>query len=407
MVINQPLVINQSGSFVFASDVTFSPTSSNTAAVIINSSNVILDLNGHFLTYAPVSRQTNIDAIYTNTGFTNVTIQNGFIQNFPGVGIHIADSCTGLKIYNCNLTSCLATGIFFDGKLSGTGINLAQISNCIVTACTGYNGSPAYGMRAVAAKNLAAITNVFAFNDAGLTTSGYGIDIENCTACQFLNNSCSFNGGIGEVAGFRVFGSTNCGFIQNVSNGNTCRDLSGTGTSAGYLSNQSVGLLFDLCRSISNATLASTNSAFGFLIKNGSNNFMRDCIAEMTMGGGFAAGYGIISESRTVIGTCAGYETSTIITGTAAGIYLNQSSQCQIKTCEIYNNSGISTTYGIWDTSPTSTNFILKNDVINSGTNYSVTYGNGVVLPVQTGSLSTTGYPSGTFGITDNISLNQ
>ena len=104
----------------------------------------------------------------------------------------------GIKIYNCNITSCLNSGMWFDGHLSGTGINLVQIRDCFVIGCTGYNGNPAYGLRLVATKDSEAISNIFAFNDAGLTTSGYGIDIENCSACQFLQNSCSFNGGVGQ-----------------------------------------------------------------------------------------------------------------------------------------------------------------------------------------------------------------
>src|SRR5215467_6306609 len=86
MLINSPIIISQSGAFTFGSDVTYDPIFSNTPAIIINSSNVILDLNGHFLTFNTTNTQIGSDAIYANTGFTNITIQNGFIQNFPGVG---------------------------------------------------------------------------------------------------------------------------------------------------------------------------------------------------------------------------------------------------------------------------------------------------------------------------------
>src|SRR5579859_2133204 len=361
VIINSPVVISQSGNFTLGSDIIFDPLISNTAAFIITTSTVVFDLGGHFISFNSSNTQHSIDAIYATTAMSNVTIQNGTIQNFNGTGIHVADACSGVKIYNCNITSCLTSGIWFDGSASGTGINLGQIQNCIVIKSTGANGGPAYGMRLVATKNLASISNIFAFNDAGFTTSGYGIDLEFCSACQFLQNSCSFNGGIGEVAGFRIFNSTNCGFLGNVSNGNTCRDFSGTGTSAGYLSNQSTGLFFDACRSLNNSTLSAANSAYGFLVKNGSKNFITDSLTELTTGGGFAAGFGIVNESKTVVGTSASKETSTSITGTAVGIYLTLSTQCQVKTNQILNTSGISGSFGVWDASAVSSSFVIDN----------------------------------------------
>lgn len=82
---NIPLIINTPGSFYFTQNIKINDT--NTTAILIQSDNVQIDLNGFSLT-GPGSNSGNCGSGIVSGGeCVNIVIMNGFIENWRGDGI--------------------------------------------------------------------------------------------------------------------------------------------------------------------------------------------------------------------------------------------------------------------------------------------------------------------------------
>src|SRR5580700_2820699 len=104
-VINSvPYTINAPGNYVLGSNLTYSSAAG--AAITILSSNVTLDLAGHYL-YYPGTPTSNVGVYVHNAG--NVIIQNGiiavffygvYIEHTGGTALNSGDIVQGLRLTN-------------------------------------------------------------------------------------------------------------------------------------------------------------------------------------------------------------------------------------------------------------------------------------------------------------------
>lgn len=86
---NKSLHICKPGYYRLTENIIFSPCKSKTAAIVIQSNNVILDLNGKVL--EADTKYSQVNGIVVKSGYANVTILGnyGVIRNFPQRGIYI------------------------------------------------------------------------------------------------------------------------------------------------------------------------------------------------------------------------------------------------------------------------------------------------------------------------------
>ena len=122
-----PFTISASGKYVLGNN--FVTGSAAQTAITINVSNVILDLNGFFVSGPGGVTNTQTAVISVGT-VSNVTIRNGTIAN-NGYGIVVNSTSTnGINhLYeNLNITRCLSVGIIFTGDTASTIVRSNTIS---------------------------------------------------------------------------------------------------------------------------------------------------------------------------------------------------------------------------------------------------------------------------------------
>ena len=126
-VINSvPYTISVSGKYVLANN--FITASASQTAITINVSNVILDLNGFFLS-GPGSTPASTTAVISVGNVSNVTVRNGTVAN-NGYGIFFASGVNNLNqlVENVNATRCYVGGIYVASISPGTVIRQNTIS---------------------------------------------------------------------------------------------------------------------------------------------------------------------------------------------------------------------------------------------------------------------------------------
>lgn len=192
-----PLAITSPGSYYLAESVRLTASSSaTTAAIIIESDNVTIDLNGFTLggTLVP-----EVSGIVSRGPYNNIVVKNGIVTDFEEDGIELAVnsaivenvmmtnihgtaiSMANGKLVNCTVTNCLS-GLFFSTPSAPLQFGQAIIDGCQVLA----NGET--GIRV---NRPAIIRNtISSFNSygAGINCRGKGTVITNCVAS---NNSYS------------------------------------------------------------------------------------------------------------------------------------------------------------------------------------------------------------------------
>ena len=156
-----PVVIDQPGSYVLTSNITLS-TDAN--GIVIDASNVTLDLNGHAI-IGPGSGSGN--GIYTY-GKHNITIKNGTVRDFGGSGIDFAGFYLPTNVPNFRVEDITA---ILNG---GHGI---EASRSTITNCTArYNGN--YGIGG----SYSTITNCTATHNGSHGINATSSTVKDCTA---------------------------------------------------------------------------------------------------------------------------------------------------------------------------------------------------------------------------------
>lgn len=378
-------LLDQPGEYNFGNGLTYTPTFINDSIVLITSSNVLLDLRHNILMQQPGDTTGGLNGITISPNLHNVTIQNGTLQSMTGAGILVGDGCSGIKILNMKIQGCNTTGVLFNG--STVGINIGLVDGCNIFTCTGSNGNPAYGLRIIKGSNIYVTGSLFAFNDGGTVSSGFGASIENSAECVFGQIIASDNGGSGLAAGMAFVNSQDCIVENCISKKNVAHDLTGSGSACGYYKSNCSNILFNLCSTNHNINSAGYG-AFGDLDINSTSCVCRDSTYEFNQGAQKSAGICLVGTTDQTIEKCI-VRSNTSTAGTAYGIYLQgTNNSCLVSQCTLKNNIGVSSSFGIRDDLASSTSFFLQNIAFNNGTNYTINYPLTISLPVITGSLS-------------------
>lgn len=376
------------GTYLFTKMIEYSVANSTAsatadAAIIIDSDNVTIDLNGHVLV-CNSGVTTAAHGILVKDGIKNITIKNGTISGFKGDGINVAGTSnsivTGLTIENMkfiNNRNGIAATYTNDSKIENckivnsndslstsnqTGIG-AWFINCSGITCnnidsSGHSGNKAYGFK------LDTITggtfeNCTSFKNTGASTSSptantpeaaIGFFLKDSTGCNFINCRTADNVSTRYAYGFYLTGCSGnvlekCSSLRNRA---TTENI--LATSSGFYSLSGIGNTWTECISngniVNSATTGSTDGygAFGFFLGNEQQSTLNQCSAK---------GNGLTTNHL----------------ANATGIFLDGTvntdcKYCLVRGCEANANctsktSGISA-YGIRDSATDTTNIIIN-----------------------------------------------
>lgn len=169
-----PYAISTAGVYYLDSDLTYTGTGN---AILVEVSNVVIDLNGHLLVNT-VGSSTGAKGIYANQR-RNVTIKNGTIKNFLHA-ISIDDSTpytttTGHLIEGIRVDRCFYVGILVKGQG-----NIIRNNQIITTGGNPENAS-AYGICVYGPGN--EVSNNFVYNttahNGGIAVGIYLREVDN------------------------------------------------------------------------------------------------------------------------------------------------------------------------------------------------------------------------------------
>lgn len=118
-VVTTSFSINRSGSYYLTGNRT--NTTAGSFAISVNANDVVIDLNGFTLSGAGVA-QLGVSAAFR----TNLTILNGTIRDFTGIGIGVGNAGSGVTIAG---VSVLNNGSFGIGMLAVTG---CRVVDCLI-----------------------------------------------------------------------------------------------------------------------------------------------------------------------------------------------------------------------------------------------------------------------------------
>jgi parallel beta-helix repeat protein len=283
---NGVLVISQSGSYFLTGNIT---ANTGLNGIEIQTDNVSIDLRG----YAVIGGAGSLDGITLTQAGLNVTVFNGIVRNFTGVGVNLG-----------NASGSFIRDVQVAGN-GGSGLRLGQgrIQNCSAKNNTG-NGFQAFG-------NVALSGCTSEQNGAAGFSAGAGCAMDGCTAS--LNATTGFNVGVGNTL-------NNCTARSNTGNGFTASN----------------GCVFRGCA-------ASANGADG--ISTNTNGVISECSAEANVGRGLVVlGAGTISNSSSRLNTQHGIfaaDGSTVVNCGVIGNSINginAALRCTVDRCSAFAN---------------------------------------------------------------------
>jgi len=238
-----PYTITESGSYYLTTTI----DAGSDAGISISANNVSIDLNGYTLLG---DGSTSNSAILTTSGFSNINIYNGFIDNWGSHGINLQNS------NKINITHITVTQSSSAGLLIGTN---AKISHCIASE----NG----------ADGISCSTNALITNCITSENNADGIDVGNQSIVTICNSFQNGDNGIET--------SSNCTVSNSASNYND-----GDGANAGlgsnildskFSNNQGSGFSIGVASSAKNNVVKS-NSVYGITISG--DTFLLNNIAD-------------------------------------------------------------------------------------------------------------------------------
>jgi len=183
-----PLTITESGSYYLTENVTM--FFDFNIGIVINSSDVMIDLMGYTISGPPISFANGISI--TDLG-TNIKIKNGTVKNFGLNGIAGDLLSKEIRITGVSVTDNSQGGI----SLPGSNV---VIKDCFIVNNGDSAGVDVYGIRC--GTNAMVINNHIIGNGNQALTIVYGIHVTNNSIC--MNNIVSKNGY--QSAGYLVYG---------------------------------------------------------------------------------------------------------------------------------------------------------------------------------------------------------
>jgi len=305
-----PITISQSGSYILTSNLT---VATDVDCIVIAADNVTLDLNG-FALVGPGSG--------TGTGYgiraldrNNITVQNGTVRDFGGLGISIDTTLHG-GVKNNRLNDLKAFSNGYAG-IQGDG---ATITNCSASMnSTGISGSQGTIINCTANYN---------------SSYGFNIYYSTLTNCTAIGNSDGMSGNENSLI--------NCTASENSDDG-----------------------FYGFYLSITNCT-AKDNDADGFNILHSTTT---NCTAYSNGTNGFKVEHSTLTNCTASYNSIFGFEvSSSIVTNCTAygnddtGIFPTES---RIEGNNVRNNGA----YGINAYNASSNNYIIKNSASGNPTN--------------------------------------
>ena len=256
-------IITSGGYYQLPGCITYS---GNNNTLTIMASNSTLDLNGQTISYSGSSSQST-NGIVISPGLSNITIRNGTIIGFPGVGI-LAQGTSNQTINHLTLDRIKVVSCY-------QGIIVCSNNNTVITNCiTTGNMNPVGTTYGVMVINSTGVTlqNCTSQNNSSPTKSCYGYSFTTCKTTFLAQCASSGNEGAQESAGIYFDTMIKNNYIQNCA----CNGNSSTAADA-------CGILIDS----SNQTYVQDSSAqinlseapgffgYGIRLRNSSNSFIK------------------------------------------------------------------------------------------------------------------------------------
>jgi hypothetical protein len=285
-------IISAPGSYYLTGNIT---GVSGKNCILINTSDVTLDLNGFSITGA------GLVGIKDGGSAVNITVRNGTIYA-GAVGLDVSyNAGTGMKVGDRSMVrDCVANYNFGDNIV--TGFN-ANVTHCTAVGANGY-GINLQGVATDCVANLNSLYGIAAGNNSL---------VSRCAAAQ------NAGGGISVGNGSTIAG---CAASGNGSGSGTGNGIS-TGTGC----------------TVTDSTASNNTVAYGILANPGST--ITNCTASYNTSAQSVSA-GILAGGATVIGCTAGFNTNTNATAshtTGMGIY-NNGSDTTIRNCTLFYNKG-------------------------------------------------------------------
>ncbi|HEX2977582.1 MAG TPA: hypothetical protein VHO47_00460, partial [Candidatus Babeliales bacterium] len=311
--VQTPLVINLPGIYRFASNVIYNPSGAGTQGIVINASDVTLDLSCYTFSQSG-GGVVATDAIRVNSGFADVTIKNGKIDAFTRCGITVQSNTERISISDISITRCGIRGIELLGGAAGPkdSIHAAYIKNVnIIKCCTdSLAADRALYLQSTANTELTNINindcgalNVNAFSavtlencleiecndidvDDGLALNDFRgfLLTNNSTRCTFNDCTTANNQAIGNARGFMLdaVGSSSSNTFNNCSS----TSLTASALVDGFLTATNCNNnIFNNCQSNAHTSTGASTSALvtGFNCINNNGNTFINCLAQTNL----------------------------------------------------------------------------------------------------------------------------
>lgn len=267
------LQITTTGMVTLGGSIYSTPSVINDDIILINSSDVILDLGGNTIMQSGGSSGER--GIEIAAGLQNVTIQNGTILAMTGTGILINQNCSNIIIKNVTIRGCQSRGIELSGS-AGNPINDCRINNCLILQCFANDTLPCIGIAATQCNRLT--LDIVAINNSGNATINFtGVRLLTCTACDM--STIRIWGNIGAaMMGFDIDDTVQSMFTDcSIKNNDPVSGSTFTGFNLASISATTQYNMFQRCFTLNNT--ADSATCIGFSLTDGvSNNIFNQCI---------------------------------------------------------------------------------------------------------------------------------
>ncbi|HEX2977590.1 MAG TPA: right-handed parallel beta-helix repeat-containing protein [Candidatus Babeliales bacterium] len=394
------IVYDNPGYYLYGGGMTASPTDPDDSMIIINTSNVVIDMGGNIFRQDPENTVPGFKCVSIAPNLSNVTIRNGIIAGFTGNGIVVNDGCFDIVLDGLSIKGCTDAGINFIGDRSG--IMDVAIRNTSVSDTIPGSSRVTAGVHAFNTTRTLITTCYFEGNELVSPDRSAGVHFENSSVFEFSNNRTIGQVGKQFAAGY-MFENCTEGIIRD------CLAYA-TNTASGDGSDVVSGFYMDTCKDIwINSSQSVSGKArgqcFGFYSQKGVGTILEKISVQSQQADQGSSGIYLSNEDGSYINNST-IRSVVSTKGNAYGIQLaDNCTRCQIEENLVSNNSG-ERSFGIIDNANPSTSLFIRNQCFNNSINYSVTYP-GFELPIINGSLSNRdpGLPSLVCGTLDNVSV--
>jgi hypothetical protein len=345
---NPQFTIKNSGRYYLSNHLDRSHNTAAGTILLINASNVFLNLNTKTIAPSVSGSLSTGTAIAVTKGKSNVQISNGSIigqdssaNQKISTGINLSETSLSsgsgtsyqIKLRDLRITRCKSIGI------TGSTINDLLIDNCQVQECSISSGNVTGGV--LTTVNNLNIQNCDFSNHAATSGTCDGLKLIDCVDGWLTNITANGNSGSSYATGINLnYSSVGCKNLQlnqiNVSN-----NLSNAGIAIGLAINDSPLISLYNCIA-NNNTSSATDGAAGISLYNTSatsdNCKLINIQANRNHGTDYTA-YGLYIESScNYLENIQANSNYTAGNASVAGIYLTSSNSNTLKNCQADNN---------------------------------------------------------------------